>query len=362
MLSRYGACMRDAADERTQAAATLKGLSLNPIVVAWELTRACGYRCTHCRADAQPLPAVGELSPHEANDLVDALAGFYGTTLVLTGGDPFLRADLRAISERAVARGLRVGVAPSATPKVTAERLADLADAGVESVALSIDGAGADEHDAMRGIHGSFTRTLRILSDARRAGLRTQVNTTVTRRSVDDLERIAHLVAGTGVAMWSVFFLVPVGRGARDQVLSAHEHEAALQRLADLQGQMPYRLKVTEAPSYRRVLAQRGHPIHAVPPVNGGRGFMFISHDGNVCPSGFLPLVAGNVRDESPVSLYRDSKVFTDIRDPELLKGKCGACEFKLVCGGSRARARAMTGDAFAEDPTCAYQPASVAC
>lgn len=337
----------------------LHDLARDPVVVAWEVTRACGYRCTHCRANAQPRPAAGELDHREGLSLVRALSGFAGTTLILTGGDPLLRDDLLGIAEHAAASGLRVALTPSATPRVTPRRLVDLARAGVAQIALSIDGADATAHDGMRGIRGSFARTLRILANARDAGMRTQVNTTVTRSSAPDLEGLARIVAESGAEMWSVFFLVPVGRGSADDMLDAMGHEDAFHRLADMTDAVPFRLKVTEAPAYRRVLIERGHHGPSAPPVNGARGFMFVSHDGNVCPSGFLPLVAGNVRTSSPISLYRESPLFRGLRDPTRLRGRCGACEYRSLCGGSRARAWATTGDMFAEDPTCIHEPGS---
>lgn len=331
--------------------------SAPPIVVAWETTRACGYRCLHCRADAHPHALPGELTGDEARRMLGQLGeGFPGGTLILTGGDPLLRPDLPEMAEHATAAGLRVALTPSATPRVTPERLARLRDAGVRQVAISIDGATPASHDGMRGIRGSHERSLRILADARALGLPVQVNSTVTRATAPELEALAELVRGVRPVMWSVFFLVAVGRGRRDDMLSAEEHERAFHRIADLAEDLPFRVKVTEAPPYRRVLAQRG-ATELPPPVTGGRGFMFISHDGVVSPSGFLPLPAGNVRETSPVEVYRDAPVFRAIRDPERLGGKCGVCEYRTVCGGSRARAWAVTGDPLAEDPTCVHRP-----
>lgn len=336
----------------------LRDLATNPVVAAWEVTRACGYACRHCRADAQPKPMIGELDAREAQDLVARLARFDGTTLVLTGGDPFLRPDLRDIAASAHRAGMRVALTPSATARVTPGRLRELADVGVAQLAISIDGATAQAHDAMRGRRHSFDRSLQILDWACQAGMATQVNTTVTRYSAPDLDRMAELVRDLGVDMWSVFFLVPVGRAPRTDLLDADGHEAALRRLAAISDHVPFRVKVTEAPQYRRILMQTGRSHRMPPAVNGGRGFMFISHDGHVSPSGFLPLVAGDVRVDDPVEVYRMSPLFRDMRDTPKLGGKCGACEYRSVCGGSRARAYALTGDALAADPTCAYRPA----
>lgn len=329
-----------------------------PIVVAWEVTRACPYRCAHCRADARPLPQPGQLDRGEALDLVDRLEPFAGSILVLTGGDPLLRTDLEEIVSRARHRGLRVALTPAATPRVSSERLAALKEAGVGQVALSLDGASAASHDGLRALPGSFARTLRILERARGLGFPLQVNSTITRRNVAEIDAMAGLVAESGAAVWSVFFLVPTGRGSRSDLLSPHGHERAWRRLARMWGTTPFRIKVTAAPPFRRVLAQSGRAAGPMAGhANDAKGFMFISHDGEVCPSGFLPVSAGNVRLDSPVDLYRDAPLFRALRDPGRLRGRCGRCEYRSVCGGSRARAFALGGDPLGEDPTCVYRP-----
>jgi radical SAM protein with 4Fe4S-binding SPASM domain len=337
-------------------------LARDPVIVAWEVTRACGYRCRHCRADARPHALPGELDADEGARLVDDLARFSGTVLVLTGGDPMLRRDLEDIAGRAADRGLGVALTPSATVRVTPARLRALHDAGVRQVAVSLDGHDAAAHDAQRGVRGSFDRTLRILRDARETGFPLQVNSTVTRDSVGALDRMAETVAGLGIAMWSVFFLVPTGRGAQADMLDAEGQEAALRRLVRMRAGLPMRLKVTAAPAVRRVEAQLAADGEVPPPpppapVNDGRGFMFVSHDGRVMPSGFLPLAAGDVRTGSAVDIYRDAPLFRALRDPERLTGRCRVCPWSAVCGGSRARAYALTGDPLAEEPTCPYVP-----
>jgi MoaA/NifB/PqqE/SkfB family radical SAM enzyme len=331
-------------------------------VVAWEVTRACGYRCRHCRADATPRPAPGQLGHAESIALIDDLARFEGTILVLTGGDPMLRPDLEDLVARAAGRGLRVALTPSATTRVTPERLGALRRAGVGQVAVSLDGPDAATHDALRGVRGSFERTLRILRHAREAGFPLQVNTTLTAGGLGRLDAMAQRVATIRPARWSVFFLVPTGRGARRDMLHAHAQERALRRLVRMRRRLPTPLKVTAAPAVRRVQAQMAAEGLAPPPpppapVNDGRGFMFVSHDGHVAPSGFLPLPAGNVRLDSAVDLYREAPLFRALRDPARLRGRCGRCAWREVCGGSRARAFALTGDPFAEEPTCAYRP-----
>lgn len=333
-----------------------------PVVVAWEVTRACQYRCNHCRADAHPHPSPDELDTDEGLRLLDQLEPFAGSILVLTGGDPLQRRDLEEFVAHASDRGLRVALTPSATPRVTLERLEGLREAGLAQVALSLDSSTAEGHDAMRGLRGSYRRTLEILGTARGLGFPLQVNTTITRHNVGQIDAMAEIVANTGAAVWSVFFLVPTGRGLRANVLDAHQHERALRRLANMWGHTPFRIKATAAPSFRRVMAQTGHPTGPVAGfANDGKGFMFISAVGDVCPSGFLPIVTGNVRETSPVKIYRDAPLFRALRDPDQLTGRCGRCPYRAACGGSRARAYAFTGDPLAEDPTCIFDPKGTA-
>lgn len=337
-------------------------LDREPLVVAWEVTRACGYRCRHCRADASPRPAPGQLDHAESIALIDDLARFERAILVLTGGDPMLRGDLEDLVGHAAGRGLRVALTPSATTRVTPERLGALRRAGVAQVAVSLDGPDAATHDAMRGVRGSFARTLRILRHARAAGFPLQVNTTLTAGGLGRLDEMAQRVATIRPALWSVFFLVPTGRGARRDMLPAHAQERALRRLVRMRRRLATPVKVTAAPAVRRVEAQMAAeglvPSPPPPvPVNDGRGFMFVSHDGRVAPSGFLPVAAGDVRTGSAVDVYRESPLFRALRDPARLRGRCGRCEWRDVCGGSRARAFALTGDPLAEEPTCAYRP-----
>ncbi len=333
-----------------------------PLVVAWEVTRACAYRCTHCRADAQPRPAPGELTRAQARALVDDLARFRRTTLVLTGGDPMLRADLVDIAARAAGHGLDVALTPSATGRVTVARLAALRDAGVGTVAISLDGADPSSHDRMRGVAGSHVRSLRALERARDLGFALQVNSTLTRHNVHEIPALAAQAVAVGASVWSAFFLVPTGRGRRADMLDAAGHERALRQLVALRGELPLRVKVTAAPAVRRVeqqMADEGLVPRPRPPlpVNDGRGFMFISHDGRICPSGFLPLQAGDVRTASAVDTYRRAPLFRALRDPARLRGRCGSCRWREVCGGSRARSFALTGDPHADEPTCAHRP-----
>ncbi|MQA75985.1 MAG: TIGR04053 family radical SAM/SPASM domain-containing protein [Solirubrobacterales bacterium] len=355
-----------------------------PFTVAWEVTRACAYRCLHCRADAQPRRHPLELTTGEGVALIGGLETF-GTRpiLVLTGGDPLMRRDLFELARFADRRGLRVSLTPTATALTTRERMREAREAGVRRVAFSVDAADPAVHDRFRGFEGSFTRTLRGMENAAAEGLPLQINTTACRLNVDELERMVPLLERWRVVQWSVFFLVPVGRGRALPMLSAHEHERVLGWLYDVSREAPFDVKTTAAPQYRRIVAQRARSEaraagEGVRPdagagagfrfadgldrpakgVNDGRGFMFISHSGEVMPSGFLPIPAGSVRRRSPVDIYRRSSLFRQLRDPGALTGKCGRCEFRELCGGSRARAYAVTGDPLAADPSCPYEPA----
>jgi AdoMet-dependent heme synthase len=370
--SQLGSAARSARVERDERLSA-HDFDAAPFTIAWEVTRACAYSCAHCRADAQPKRDPRELDTVESKRLIDMLAGFdTRPILVLTGGDPLMRRDIFELARYADERGLRVSLTPTATALPTSERMREARAAGIRRVAFSLDAAVPAVHDRFRGFEGSFARTLVGMGNALAEDLPIQVNTTVCAHNVDQLERLVPLLEAAGVVQWSLFFLVPVGRGAQLAMLTAEEHEAVLGWLCELTDWAPFDIKATAAPQYRRIVRQRSRraagagfrfpdgldrPGHGKG-VNDGRGFMFISHLGEVMPSGFLPLPVGNVREHDPVALYRDAPLFRELRDPSALRGKCGRCEFREVCGGSRARAFAVTGDHLAADPSCPYQPA----
>lgn len=347
-----------------------RDFSRSPLLVFYELTQACDLVCTHCRACAQPTPHPNELSPLSSLQLLQQLAEFpEPPTLVLTGGDPLKRPDIYRLAERACELGLDVAITPSATPLVTPDAIDRLRRAGVSRLAISLDGVDAASHDAVRGVCGSFTRSLQILRDARSAGMSTQVNTTLTPANLQTVDAMAELLATLGIAMWSVFFLIPVGRAATAARLSAQQCEAAFERLWRQSLLQTYLIKTTEAPHYRRFLLQRHSDARRTtgqrPPrpfasmhVNDGKGIMFVSHAGVVYPSGFMPIPCGRFPADNVVKVYQQSQLFRELRDDAHLQGKCARCEFRKVCGGSRARAYATTGNPFAEEPDCLYVPA----
>jgi len=342
----------------------------SPLMFYYEVTLACDLACKHCRASAQEQPHPDELSTAQAKALLDQAAGFpRRPTLVMTGGDPLKRADLPELIRHAVAVGLQPAMTPSATPLATFEAFEQMRAAGVRALGISLDGADAATHDAFRGLDGSFDRTMRMLDFARTLEMPVQVNTTITRRNVAQVDAIAELLAAKGIAMWSVFFLVPVGRGVEEERISPAEYETVFERLWHHSRRQPYAVKTTEAPHYRRfVLQHGGDPLagpdaahgqsHRAPlGIGDGKGIMFVSHTGEIFPAGFLPIGCGRFPQDSVIDAYQNHPVFRALREPDAFKGRCGICEYRRVCGGSRARTFALTGDFLETDPDCGYQP-----
>jgi radical SAM protein len=343
-----------------------------PMLMYWELTRACDLACRHCRAEANACRHPGEL---RADEIVEALAGAlaFGNPLphiVFTGGDPLKREDLFDVIGGARSLGYGVSLAPAATPLLTADALDRLAAAGIQTISLSLDGSTVGRHDSLRGIPGCFADTIAAARNVRAAGIPLQINTLVTEETAGDLPAIHRLVATLDVVRWSLFFLIGTGRGRALREIAPAHAERLFHWLFDLGRTSPFAIKTTEATHYRRVALNRmrraGLGDEAIARTPEGRGFgirdgngiLFISHTGDVSPSGFLPIVTGNVRETPIVDLYRGSDVFRRLRDVAQLKGKCGACEYADLCGGSRARAYARTGDELASDPLCLYVPA----
>jgi radical SAM protein len=353
-----------------------------PFTIAWEVTRACAFACLHCRADAQRRRDPRELTTEEGFRLIDRFAAFGDPILVFTGGDPMMRPDLFDLIAYASQAGLRCSLTPTATGLPTVERLRQAQAAGIRRIALSLDAPTPQVHDAFRRVAGSWERTMRILRNAQQVGLSAQINTTVARHNLHLLPDMVPFVEQVGAVQWSLFFLVPTGRAQAAQMISAEEHEAAFHWLYGLSRRAPFDVKATAAPMYRRVAILRrkaegnadgpvsfqgagfqyADGLHRpVKGVNDGKGFLFVSHIGQVMPSGFLPISAGDVRAGDVVQIYRDSPLFRDLRDPEKLKGKCAICEYREICGGQRGRAYGVTGDYLESDPACAYQPGSAA-
>jgi AdoMet-dependent heme synthase len=358
-----------------------------PFLIIWETTQACDLACRHCRASAQPDRHPGELTTEEGEDLIRQAAGMGTPIFILSGGDPLKRRDLYHLVHYGAERGLRMATIPAATPLLTEVVVRRLKAAGLGQMALSLDFPTAELHDAFRGVPGAFAKTMQAVEWAHEVQLPLQINTTLCGESAPHLPEMVKLIQSLGIVFWEVFFLVPMGRGEALTGLTASRCEEIFEILYRVQKDARFLVKITEAPHFRRYVAQReweeqgqspirgtvealpsqlirtegpGHTIGlASQGVNSGNGFLFVSHNGEVYPSGFLPIRGGNVRTGTLAEIYRESEVFKSLRRPEGFHGVCGRCEFNVICGGSRSRAYALTGDMLESDPWCSYRPAA---
>ena len=355
----------------------------NPLMFYYEVTQACDLVCKHCRASALEHAAADELPTELSLRLIDQVASFPRKPhIVFTGGDPLKRADIFTLIRYAAQKKLSVALTPSATPLATQQAFAEAKQAGVQALGISLDGPTAAVHDVFRGIEGSFDKTTEMLETARSLELPVQVNTSITQRNVAYIDEMAeHLVRFDSVMMWALFFLVPVGRGIEEKRILPEEYEIIFEKLWHHANGKPFAIKTTEAPHYRRfVLRKGGNPLdvphffqfgkepsdntgtivksrHRAPlGITDGRGIMFVSHNGSIFPAGFLPLECGRFPLDSVVETYQCHPVFKALQNPDNYKGICGRCEYRYVCGGSRARAFAVTGDPLETEPDCCYQ------
>ncbi len=351
-----------------------------PFLVIWETTRACDLACAHCRAEAIAEPDVDELTTEESLKLINDVKALGAPIFIFSGGDPMKRPDIYRLIHHAQSLGLKTGAIPAVTPSLTAEKVKKLKEARLGQIAFSLDAATAKEHDAFRGIEGIFDRTMEAIGWAQTAGLPVQINSLVNVHNEGSFDALIALVEKLPIVFWEVFFLIPMGRGKELPLLTAKAFEDAFEKIYRVEKKRRFIVKVTEAPHYRRFLKEKeaqnavvgngGAPlvshhqgVHAhigLAPsgVNSGKGFVFISRRGEVMPSGFLPIAVGDIRKQSLAEIYRNAPVMRELRDISLLKGKCGICRHAELCGGSRSRAYAMTGDYLAEEPCCVYEPA----
>lgn len=341
-----------------------------PLLVYWELTRSCDLACKHCRAKAKLGRDKNELTTSEGKRLLSEIKGFEKPYphVVITGGDPLNRPDLFELIEYGSSIGLPIYVAPSGTQNINKKVITEFKRLGVQGMSLSLDGSNADRHDDFRGVKGCFNDTINAVQFINEKNIPLQINTLVAGETIDDLPAIYELLKNYEINRWSIFFLIQVGRGQALKSISSEEAEAAMNWVYEISKVAPFGIKTTEAPQYRRIALQHllsedksvnilKTPLGRGFGIRDGNGIMFVSHKGEVNPSGFLPAFAGNVKEENIVDIYRYSKVFTEIRDSDNFKGKCGYCEYRLVCGGSRARAYGNSNNYLASDPLCSYQP-----
>jgi radical SAM protein len=347
----------------------MRDYTQTPLNVYWEMTQACGLACRHCRAEAIARPHPSELTTEEGLAFLRQIAGFGAPLpqLILTGGDPLRRPDLYQLIDAARSLSIGVSITPAATPALTQDVLTRLQRHGVDGLGLSLDGSTAQRHDSIRGVDGTFDRTIQAMEWAQELRMPLQVNTLVAAETVDDLPAIYELLKPYRPARWSLFFLISVGRGKVLDPLTPDQAERLMGWIHETSNVAPFTVATTEAPSYRRVALNQmraeglaGDQIKRSPAYRGfgirdGNGIVFVSHTGEICPAGFLPLEAGNVREDSLVDVYRNSALFQALHDPTRLHGRCGYCEYHTLCGGSRSRAYQATGDPLGEDPLCAY-------
>jgi AdoMet-dependent heme synthase len=339
-------------------------------MVAWEVTRRCNLACVHCRASSECGPYPGELTTEQCTGLLDDIASFSKPVIILTGGEPLLRPDIYDIASYGDRRGLRMVLATNAT-LVTSEIARKMLKAGIQRVSVSIDGLDAGSHDRFRGVPGAFRLSMAGIEAMKKAGMEFQINTTVTKANLSQIEGILNLALQLGAAAHHIFLLVPTGRGKdlADQEITPADYEKTLNWFHEKSLNCPIQLKATCAPHYYRILHQRRkeipsfaksseHPFHTMTRgCMGGSSFCFISHTGQVQPCGYLELDCGQIKENSFADIWKNSGIFKNLRDLQQLKGKCGHCEFIRVCGGCRARAHEITGNYLAEEPFCVYEP-----
>ena len=345
-----------------------------PFIAIWETTQACDVACLDygdwIQPDADPL----ELNTQEAEQLIDEVAELRPPIFVMTGADPLKRADIYKLIRYAAIRELHPVLVLPATPLLTRDAIAELKHAGLSRLVLSLDGATPELHDLICGVNGSFARTMEALQWADQWRLRYQITTNFCKRNLHDLEDMAALLKKLRISQWSVAFPVPENAIELEETPSARQFEEAFARLYALAQKVPFKIKTSEAPHYRRYVLQQqavsraadaaqpsrfADGIPGIMPVNEEHGTVFISHTGEVYPCASLPVTGGNVRVQKLADIYRSSQVFALLRDSRYLTGKCGDCAFKQVCGGSRARAYSINADMFREDPSCIYRPLS---
>jgi len=339
-------------------------------IIAWEVTRSCNLNCVHCRASSRFGPYPQELDTVQAKKLLDQIREVGQPIIILTGGEPLLRKDIFILAEYGTKKGLRMVMGTNGT-LITPDITKKIQDSGIKRVSISLDGPTRERHDAFRQVDGAFDKAIKGITYLKEGGIEFQINTTITKYNLFELEEIFELVVSLGAIAHHIFLLVPTGR-AQDMVnqeLNAKEYEDTLHWFYQQHDKTTIQLKATCAPQYYRIMRQEAHrkrekvnrETYGLDAVTrgclAGTSYCFISHEGIIQPCGYLEVNSGDLRESAFSDIWMNSPVFTNLRDFSKYKGKCGRCEYITVCGGCRARAYAATGDYLSEEPLCAYKP-----
>jgi len=361
--------------------------NVKPILIFWETTKACDLACKHCRASAITSALPDEMNVDQSINFISQVKDFGPPypVLILTGGDIMKKDGLEIILQKTKELGIPVSMSPSATPLLNEDAFEMMKKYGVKSLSLSLDGAKAETHDWLRGIDGTFERTIRLSREIISRGFTLQINTAVFRKNVYELPYILKILIENKIKTWEIFFLIKTGRGIDREDLNADEYED-VNNFLEFASRYGIVIRTVESPIFRRIMVERqsseynggqtykslvektkeilGNPSGKVmghtSNTRDGKGIIFVSHNGDVNPSGFLPLKLGNVKEKSIVEIYQDNEILRKLRDPSNFKGRCGVCEYGDICGGSRSRAYSYYGDIFQEDPRCSYIPSSM--
>ncbi|MGC9325505.1 MAG: radical SAM protein [Desulfomonilia bacterium] len=322
-----------------------------PTILAWEVTRACTLKCLHCRASSIPDPEPDELTTQEGFSLLDQLAREGTRMVILSGGDPLLRQDIFDFAQHGSSRGLRMTMATNGS-LITEETASRILDSGIVRVSISLDGVTPEIHDEFRGMPGAFESALRGIDILSGAGIPFQVNTTVASMNVREMEHFPDFVRSLGAVAWHVFFLVPTGRGQTLEPATVKQYRDTLEAFYDVYMHAGIECKATCAPQFYRILAQKGEEV-TTRGCLAGTGFGFVSSRGIVQPCGFLQMNCGSIRVSSFAEIWENSPILRSLREFGELKGSCGTCTFRDVCGGCRARAYEILNDVMEVDPIC---------
>ncbi|MGC8546421.1 MAG: TIGR04053 family radical SAM/SPASM domain-containing protein [Thermoplasmata archaeon] len=361
--------------------------NMKPILIFWETTKACDLACKHCRASAITNALPDEMNVDQSINFINQIKDFGPPypVLILTGGDIMKKNGLEIILQKTKELGIPVSMSPSATPLLNENAFEMMKRYGVKSLSLSLDGARAETHDWLRGIDGTYERTIRLSKEIISRGFTLQINTAVFRRNVYELPYILKILIDNRIKTWEVFFLIKTGRGIDREDLNADEYED-VNNFLEFASRYGIVIRTVESPIFRRIMFERqsseynggqtykslvektkeilggpsGKVMGHTSNTRDGKGIIFVSHNGDVNPSGFLPLKLGNVKEKSIVEIYQNNEILRKLRDPSNFKGRCGACEYGDICGGSRSRAYSYYGDIFQEDPRCSYIPSSM--